>query len=144
MCHSSLSIQCPPEPIFLQDPKFRVFLIYGYLRGYNCVGPTWTNLSCWEVWITICICMSTLIPGLIFTLKQAIFDEDPKFRVFFHYGYSLGYNCVCSTQTKLPGIFLSSFVSACLRLSLPLYIPSNKPLSMNTRNFGSLRIMAVC
>ena len=47
--------------------------------------------------------MSTLIATLISTLKQAILDEEPKFWVFFNHGYSQGYNCVCSTLTKLSG-----------------------------------------
>ena len=51
--------------------------------------------------IIICICMSTLIPSLISTLKQAIVDEDPEFQVSLNYGYLLTYNCVGSTQTKL-------------------------------------------
>ena len=81
MCHSSLSIQCPSEPIFLQDPKFRVSLNYGCLLRYNCVGSTQTKLSGQENRITICMYMSNPIPTLIPILKQAIFDEDPKFLV---------------------------------------------------------------
>ena len=69
------------QAIFDEDPKFRVFLNYGCLLRYNCVGSTQTKLSGQEICITICIYMSNPIPTLIPILKQAIFDEDPKFLV---------------------------------------------------------------
>ena len=46
-------------------------------------------------------------------------------------------------QTFLVRRFGLPFVSACLPLSLVLFLPSNKPFSMKTRNFGSFFIMAI-
>ena len=60
----------------------------------------YSEKTSWNLFIIICICMSTLIPPLISTLKQAIVDEDPKFWVSLNYGCLLRYNCVGSTQTK--------------------------------------------
>ena len=63
------------------DPKFWVSLNYGCLLRYDCVCSTQTKLSDQDICITICIYMSNPIPTLITILKQAIFDEDPKFLV---------------------------------------------------------------
>ena len=78
----------------------------------------YSDKTSWNLSIIICICMSTLIPPLIYTLKQAIVDEDPKCRVSSNYGCLLRYNCVGSTQTKLSDQDIC--ITICMYMSNPI------------------------